>query len=140
MSRLPPPLVAMLSCDRKARGRVAELGKANKWDLELLRAERWRLLIEKGGDVAAVVLAIAAMSLPLLAAAEIIKPLAGEKTVADINIDIAITVSLTVALSLSVALNAGLWVRGRARKRELKRQRKRMSELEHRLGLRNEKA
>ena len=116
---------------------MSELGRANKHDVELAKVERSRVLIEKVGDVATVVLSIVAFAAPIWAVSRIVGPLAGRETTANIDINVALTVTLSATLVLSVVVNAAQWVRGRGRRRELKRQRAQLSELEGRLLVRD---
>lgn len=132
-----PPLVASLTGPRRRRQAVSELGRANKHDVELAKVERSRVLIEKVGDVATVVLSIVAFAAPIWAVSRIVGPLAGRETTANIDINVALTVTLSATLVLSVVVNAAQWVRGRGRRRELKRQRAQLSELEGRLLVRD---
>jgi hypothetical protein len=117
---------------------VREPGRANKHDVELAKVDRSRLVVEKVGDVATVVLSIVAFGVPIWAVSKIVEPLAGRATTANIEINVALTVTLSATLAVSFVVNAAQWVRGRGRSRELKRQRAQLAELERRLGLRHE--
>lgn len=101
--------------------------------MELAKIERSRVVIEKVGDVATVVLSIVVFAAPIWAVSRIVEPLAGRETTANIDINVALTVALSATLALSIIVNAAQWVRGRGRRRELKRQRAQLSEMERRL-------
>ena len=120
-----------------AAERATERSKAvSKNEVELVRAENMRVLIERGCDTARWIGIVCAAALPIWAVSRIIAPLAGVETVADIKINVA----LNWAFSTSIVVNGAQMIRGSARKKRLKKQRERIRHLEGRLGLPSEDA
>lgn len=102
----------------------------NEWDAEIAKARLSWGFRQRLADALVNFMTIAACAIPLAAFGFfVIEPLAGKKTVANIDIAVAITASL------SLAVNVGQLVKGQERKRTILEQRETISDLESRAGL-----
>jgi hypothetical protein len=111
---------------------MAGVPKTNKYDVELehqrLRWSFWHRIA--GGVVNGLTIASAAVPIWFLGN-DIVKPLAGKATSADIHVNIEVGVTLAA----SVAVNGFQAWKGRERKRTIREQRARMDGYEEQLGL-----
>jgi hypothetical protein len=98
---------------------------ADELELMKLRYEHREKLIVPG----TIIFCILASALPLWVLQDLIRPLAGKRTV------VSVSIVATVSLAASLVVNGIQAVTLRRRKQELQRQRETISDREHRLGL-----